>query len=136
MSLDLKEKSYLIEGGNHLSVPVTYDGVKNLINDAVKNIDESNEKMMASAKDDFEKFCKIIVNLSESKCVAKAFVTENVKEKFYENIRSSQKAHERIDSHLLSHKSMSSLIKYLITLFATSGWIFALAKHTISLINN
>ena len=120
-----------LKGGNHLSDPVTYDGVKNLINEAVKEINESNTRMIESAKEQFEKSCISGITLSEKGCVAKAFITDDVKKKFYENIRSTEKAHERIDGHLLSHKNMSGLIRWLITILAGSGWIFALIKYLI-----
>lgn len=125
------EWPFAIKGGNHLSDPVTYDGVRNLINDAVKEINEANIKTIESITKQFEKMCKSSVDLSEGRCAAKAFITENVKEKFYENIRSTQKAHERIDNHLISHKNMSGLIKWLITILASSGWIFAFIKYLI-----
>ena len=121
-----------LEGGNHLSDPVTYDGVKNLINEAVKEINESNIRMIESAKEQFEKTCISTITLSEKGCSAKSFITEDVKKKFYENIRSTEKAHERIDSHLISHKNISGLIRWLITILASSGWIFALLKYLIA----
>ena len=121
-----------LKGGNHLSDPVTYDGVKNLINDAVKEINKSNVRMIESAKEQFEKTCASGITLSEKGCIAKSFITEDTKKKFYENIRSTEKAHERIDYHLASHKNMSGLIKWLITIVASSGWIFALLKYLIA----
>lgn len=120
-----------LKGGNHLSDPVTYDGVKNLINEAVKEINKTNIKMIESIAERFEKKCENGLILSESQCIAKSFVTEEAKKKFYENIRSTEKAHERIDSHLLSHKNISGLIRWLITILAGSGWIFALMKYFI-----
>ena len=121
-----------LKGGNHLSDPVSYDGVKNLINEAVKEINKTNIEMIESITERFEKKCECNVELSESQCLAKSFVTEQTKKKFYENVRSTEKAHERIDNHLLSHKNISGLIKWLITIFASSGWIFALMKYFIS----
>lgn len=130
--LDLEpDWPFAIEGGNHLSSPVTYDGVKNLINEAVKEINESNVRMIESAKEQFEKSCVSGIALSEKGCIAKSFITEDVKKKFYENVRSIEKAHDRIDGHLLSHKHMSGLIRWLITIVASSGWIFALIKYLI-----
>lgn len=121
-----------LQGGNHLSDPVTYDGVKNLINDAVKEINEANTEIIKSVVEQFERECKNSVMLSESRCIAKSFITEDVKKKFYENIRSTEKVHERIDRHLLSHKNMSGLVRWLITILASSGWIFALLKYLIA----
>ena len=125
-----------LKGGNHLPEPVTYDGVKNLINEAVKEINESNFRMIESTKEQLEKICINKIAFSEKGCVAKSFVTEDVKKKIYENIRSTEKAHERIDGHLISHKNMSGLIKYLITIVASSGWIFALIKYLIVSLQN
>ena len=121
-----------LKGGNHLSESVTYDGVKNLINDAVKEIREANEEIIKAVTERFEKTCEGSVMLSESRCVAKSFITEDIKKKFYENIRSTEKAHERIDNHLISHKNISGLIRWLITILASSGWIFALLKYLIA----
>ena len=128
------EEPYMtsLKGGNHLSDPVTYDGVKNLINDAVKEINEFNTRTIESVKEQFEKTCLNTIILAEKGCIAKSFVTEDVKKKFYENIRSTEKAHERIDNHLISHKNLSGLIRWLITIIASSGWIFALVKYLIA----
>ena len=63
--------------------------------------------MIESIAERFEKKCENGLILSESQCIAKSFVTEEAKKKFYENIRSTEKAHERIDSHLLSHKNIA-----------------------------
>ena len=121
-----------LKGGNHLSDPVTYDGVKNLINEAVKEINKTNNEMLESIIQRLEKKCENNLALSESQCIAKSFITEGAKKKFYENIRSAEKAHERIDNHLISHKNISGLVKWLITLLASSGWIFALIKYLIA----
>ena len=121
-----------LQGGNHLSDPVTYDGVKNLINEAVKEINKTNIEMLESIVERFEKKCENNLALSESQCIAKSFITEGVKKKFYENIRSTEKAHERIGNHLTSHKNISGLVRWLITILASSGWIFALLKYLIA----
>lgn len=121
-----------LQGGNHLSGPVTYDGVKNLINEAVKEINKTNIESLESITERFEKKCENNLALSESQCIAKSFITEDVKKKFYENIRSTEKAHERIDNHLISHKNISGLVRWLITILASSGWIFALLKYLIA----
>lgn len=125
------QDSFAIKGGNHLSDPVTYDGVRNLINEAVKEINKTNAEILETIVERFEKKCESNLNLSESQCIAKSFVTEEVKKKFYDNVRSTEKAHERIDYHLISHKNMSGLIKWLITILAGSGWIFAFIKYLI-----
>ena len=120
-----------IKGGKDLSEPVTYDGVKNLIHEAVKEIAKSNDKLIEK----IEESCAEKILFGEKSCLAKSFLTENVKEKFYKNIRDVEKAHERIDIHLLWHKNTGVLMKWLITIIAGSGWGFALTKYIFMLLS-